>query len=316
MESFMRLFIIGNGFDIFHELKTKYSDYREALDETIVSKFEKMTSNSGMTKEATWRDIEAALGVCWNSLQSSFFSLYSNSFNDCIELETDMEQDFSFIFDFTGVLFYDFINKAQSKDAEPRFHFEKDDIFVNFNYTNTLERVYSISPERILHIHGMLDNIQPSGFLGSDILPSFNSIEEAEVSEPIVKAKYWNSDLVRSKIQFGAYPVFPYSGSITDDRTLHEIQRMHELFVKNPEQNMDKLQKFISEYHPEIIDEVIISGPSIGECDLPYFVKILMPTLKHSKWSFYCFSPKDMENYTSICAANGITPNWLKYSEV
>ena len=312
----MRLFIIGNGFDIFHGLHTKYSDYRNFLDETIVSRFEKMADNAGLTKEATWSDIETTLGVCWNSLQSSYFSLYSNDENDCIELRTDMEQDFSFIFGFTGELFYSFINTAQTKAVKPVFHFEKDDIFVNFNYTNTLERIYNILPERILHIHGMLDDIQPMSFVGSDILPRFNTLEEAEVIEPIVKAKNWNSELVRSTIQFGAYPVIPYSGSITDDKVIKEIQELQDLFVKHPEHNMSVLQKFISNFQPETIDEVVISGTSIGKCDSPYFVKILMPNLKHSKWSFYCFSPKDMNNYTSICGANGITPNWLQYPKV
>lgn len=312
----MRLFIIGNGFDVFHDLHTKYSDYRDFLDATIVSEFERWAGEAGLTKETTWSDVEAALGVCWNSLQSSFFSLYSNSEKDCIELETDMETDFSFVFHFTGELFYSFINKAQNKKVKPIFQFERDDIFINFNYTNTLERVYCILPERILHIHGMVNDIQPNSFIGSDVLPRFNTVEEAEVLESIVKAKNWNSEYVRSTIQFGAYPVIPYSGSITDDRALEQIQEIQELFVKHPEQNMSTLQKFINGFKLEAIDEVVISGTSIGKCDLPYFVKVLMPCLKHSKWSFYCYSPKDMDNYTSICKNNGITPHWLHYPKV
>ena len=41
--------------------------------------------------------------------------------------------------------------------SPPAFNMDSSQIYLNFNYTNTLERIYHISPKKILHIHGSLE---------------------------------------------------------------------------------------------------------------------------------------------------------------
>lgn len=62
----MNLYIIGNGFDLFHNMKTRFEDFRDFLsdkDFTLLSEFEtfySITNNEGyLIKE--WNNLEEIL---------------------------------------------------------------------------------------------------------------------------------------------------------------------------------------------------------------------------------------------------------------
>lgn len=66
----MRLFIIGNGFDLAHGLKTKYEDFRKYLEENnenFLYRLEYMygfcrESNKKYVEKYLWQDFEKNLG--------------------------------------------------------------------------------------------------------------------------------------------------------------------------------------------------------------------------------------------------------------
>jgi len=57
----------------------------------------------------------------------------------------------------TEVASIDFKNFDRRSDIDNVFSTCKDSYFLNFNYSFTLENLYAIDPERILHIHGKAD---------------------------------------------------------------------------------------------------------------------------------------------------------------
>ena len=79
---------------------------------------------------------------------------------------------------------------------------DKSALYITFNYTNTLERVYNIDNDNIFHIHGNLDLVDYRIILDW-VIPSFSTIEEAEVAEQ-VKVNEINNDTVGKHIQFGS----------------------------------------------------------------------------------------------------------------
>jgi hypothetical protein len=49
-------------------------------------------------------------------------------------------------------------NKIEHDDIPKKFIFDKNDYFITFNYTKTLELIYDIRPDNIIHLHGSLSN--------------------------------------------------------------------------------------------------------------------------------------------------------------
>ena len=68
----MKLYIVGNGFDCHHNLKTSYNHYREFLSNTypqMVIDYEKFPYLDIL--DSPWSDIERALAIDYRSLMEN-----------------------------------------------------------------------------------------------------------------------------------------------------------------------------------------------------------------------------------------------------
>ena len=163
----MKLFIIGNGFDLAHRYKTSYGSFREYLSEN------KTTSGTfyihdifSDASKSDWSNFEQLLEdydfVDWGSSYASDIYVeddkeqdrnmsYNNRLNDsyseiAISLPSTIRAELcSFIEQATSHK----TNKIEmvEKLIKPR------DLFVTFNYSFTLEDIYKIQKTQILHIH-------------------------------------------------------------------------------------------------------------------------------------------------------------------
>ena len=144
----MDLVIIGNGFDIAHDLPCRYADFRkylEATEDDGISFLEALFPERTGEKLLLWCDFEEAI-------------LYpDNAFLDDL---LDGEEKEDIVIKAIQILFNKWIKEdvsySQVEKLNPKHpfskHLLKENIFLNFNYTDTLERVYSIYD--VLHIHG------------------------------------------------------------------------------------------------------------------------------------------------------------------
>ena len=127
------LFILGNGFDRAHDLKTSYWHFKKWLMThgrlDVIAELQSLFPAQQDGEFLLWSQFEKALtlydkaaveGWAWDSLYLA------------IEEEDGKETVTS-----GGILDLDCSAK-----------------FITFNYTETLERLYSIPADRILHIHG------------------------------------------------------------------------------------------------------------------------------------------------------------------
>ena len=57
----MKLYVIGNGFDLWHDVPTRYSQFYEFAKETL-DEIEDYYS-CGMMQSAPWHDFESSLGT-------------------------------------------------------------------------------------------------------------------------------------------------------------------------------------------------------------------------------------------------------------
>lgn len=168
-----KLFIIGNGFDLCHGYKTKYTDFKKYLEQNgsgypIGSSFQIYDLFSDVD-EGTWGDLENELPNIDFSSWASWFSSDLNLDLEDKEFDWEVARNKSLLEDFREIkeklsnalscALNDFILEATENKNHKKCKFKKlfgmVDKFITFNYSYILEDIYSINPNNILHIHGV-----------------------------------------------------------------------------------------------------------------------------------------------------------------
>jgi len=168
--------------------------------------------------------------------------------------------------------------------------FDKRDLFINFNYTHTLERIYGIGIERVLHVHGEVGK-------GNLLL----GYPEGNFSPENIQ------DDVRKK---GREPYIEvalreYINNLEDCyvRTAYEkLADKVESFKK--EFQIGPVEKFLSNYE---IDEIVVYGHSCA-IDFPYF-EYLNHQFPDAQWTFYAFDESTQWNIKDMVSDIGINKN-------
>lgn len=137
-----KLYIIGNGFDIAHNLPTKYTHFKDYLKAHNIKLFSILNANEIYEEDELWTDLESALG----HPSIAFVNKINN------------------LFGFDNVIGKNLIDKIKEElgkwicsiaydDVKPKYKFNDTDRFFSFNYTDTLGFVYGISFDKIKYIH-------------------------------------------------------------------------------------------------------------------------------------------------------------------
>ncbi|MBQ9984137.1 MAG: bacteriophage abortive infection AbiH family protein [Lachnospiraceae bacterium] len=271
----LKLFIIGNGFDIAHGMNTSYEDFREYL----LSQCPKTVKLNGLLPQskqlsdgAVFYPINEVLvfiediiskveGDKWSDLENTLGCLeYDEYLDDWIEYESDNpfhevyrnQEKVHVIFDLISKIPHYFNNwirtislesVTQKKDFRKLINNRKD-YFLTFNYTKTLEDIYEC--QNVCHIHGVQ---------GSDLLFGHGNSED-------YCDEYMNS----------------YIGSEG------ELSELHYKLRKNTEKAIKDNQNFFSGLSKRIC-EIYSYGFSFSDVDLVYIAKICQKlNTKKMKW--------------------------------
>ncbi len=295
----MRLYIVGNGFDLHHGLKTSFKDYLKYLKrhnpDTLASiRHSKYFIGNCVdvfnAKDPFWTDVEGNLEFAYEDmLDDSVEYLDWNEESDArwhrAEFDSEMkvkEIDTSFATDSLA----NWIRDVDVLKAKRIVAFEQSDVFVSFNYTETLEKVYGISPERILHIHGCIIAPESLQFGNPNQTPT-------QIRKEAEKA-YGDHEYYGMSIEPAAdnYTALAYS------------------FSKDIDSNIPKLEEFLV---GKVIEEVVIMGHSYFGVDKPYYEKLLIPRFMKATWTIYCYTDKDFDDaqkYISDKNLNGKAVYW------
>lgn len=271
-----KLFIIGNGFDIAHNLPTKYSDYREFLRKTdnnidFLMKLEKTYELMGDI-DVWWRDFETNLGKGYNfevEFESMAYQTIDEMVTDDGEVMYDIEDTLKKYFE----QYYEFMNKlndtvlewvnsidiSKTKRITSRIE-NSESYYFTFNYTDLLEKLYGICPARVCHIHG--SKYDKSVIMGHGNTAAIDQFREQALEAENRFAKN------EATIANGIYEF--YCASFKDTK---KIINEHTLVFK--------------EYCG--IKEVHVFGHSFGMVDIPYFKAIKKHIMKDADWYFYIY---------------------------
>ncbi|MCG1770403.1 AbiH family protein [Staphylococcus epidermidis] len=171
----MNLYIIGNGFDIDHGIKSKYIDFKHFLENSLdinAKVLLDVIENSYRNNDnMLWKDLEKSIGEL--DLDYYIEKDVKNLTNAIMFTE-----NFSCLFKKWVNYLRDFeiIKESTKKNLKHLFN-ENRDVFFSFNYTPTLEKIYNINKDNIKYIH-MVKNGESYEF-GHEKIGKINEIGHA-----------------------------------------------------------------------------------------------------------------------------------------
>ncbi|MDK1895491.1 bacteriophage abortive infection AbiH family protein [Klebsiella sp. K4-172] len=257
----MRLYIIGNGFDIRHGLPTGYKHFKSYVKERDKELYEAIEEFLPAGDE--WNDLEKALGEidydnildkCEVFLVPYSAEDWSDAFHHDYQYEVDkithllserLKEHFT-----NWVKGIDITIAHTPNQYIPPIPMES--IYFSFNYTNTLQQVYSIPESNIIHIHG-------------------NCCCDKDI-------KLGHGFKIEKSLN-------PYAGPDQDSRIAEAYDNINEYFgttFKPVEDIIKDRNDFFSSL--KNVHEVFIFGHSLAEIDGEYFSKINKNIQGNSQW--------------------------------
>lgn len=164
------LYFIGNGFDIHHGINSSYLNYCNWLEENEPDIYFQLCDLYGISTEENeakewWSDFENMLSeidlndYVDNIVVENYPDFSKDDFRDrdYHTAEITAENELSTLIYHIKRTFNAWIASLDKADCTKRIHLiRKDSLFITFNYTRTLEDVYRIPNNQVIHIHGMV----------------------------------------------------------------------------------------------------------------------------------------------------------------
>ena len=269
-----KLFIIGNGFDLAHDLPTRFDpDFKN-----IARKYEQDSFwDLYQSREGDiWSDFENLLGYPdFNTLEEIFYGYEPDYLSD---RESDREriihqvqlngnlQDALYAFAYEAE---ESLCNIQANDFIERI-LDSAGYYITFNYTHTMEEIYNIPREQILHIHGEVgENNLELGYPKGNFTPEKYSYD------------------ARGKGR-GPYVEIDLEDRIDGIEDYYIRTAYAELFDKcksfYKESRIDLLEDFLDKNQCKV-EEIIVYGHSCA-IDFDYF-SYLNIRYSNAYWKFY-----------------------------
>ena len=283
----MKLYIIGNGFDIAHGILCRYSDFYKYLEKKRYDVLEEMEQYYDVYEGSDlWSDFERELeeNICYDSLVEIIIKNAPNFTSDDFrstdwhDAAFEIEHKCDVLLDKIQSSFEEWIESLELNSVMEKYEIDRTAHFFTFNYTEVLELVYKIPSENIMHIHNKVGKRLIFGH-GKDI-------KKFDVKKALYG--YDNTHL------------------IIDDEKDEFMDFGHEKYAEiaickfydNMCKHTDKIINTHLNYFHSLsdIDEIIVFGHSYNEIDYPYFKKISESISNKASWILHYFSDKDKVN--------------------
>ncbi|RGA12930.1 hypothetical protein DPZ15_24975, partial [Klebsiella pneumoniae] len=257
----MRLYIIGNGFDIRHGLPTRYKHFKSYVAKNDKELYDAIEEYIPAGDE--WNELESALGEIDYELilqNSEMFLVtyntedWSDAYHHDYQYEVDkitrmlsarLKEQFA---DWVkGINIADAYNSEQYIPPIPR-----ESLYFSFNYTNTLQQIYAVPDAQIMHIHGNCS---------------------------------YDEDLILGHSFRVEKSLNPYIGPDQDIRIAEAYDSIDKYFGNTFKPSEDIIKEenvFFSSL--KNVDEVIVLGHSLAEVDGEYFAEINKSIPKSARW--------------------------------
>lgn len=277
----MKLFIIGNGFDKGHGLNTSYWDFRTYL-KNMYPEFLYAFESHYYIYPANYE--EAQKNLLWNELEKNLANIDEDVIiDDALQMDIALESGDVGIEDtlyeyFTEEYKYierlakylkQWVRTIRIRDVKPKtslINNFQEALYITFNYTAVLERVYGISEGRIIHIHGSLRDHECDPVLGHGNIERIEQIDER----------------------------LEEAGRMYDEKEI-SICKVIRDYYESTYKDVNRYVYKLSRVSNKNIDEIYVIGHSVAEVDLPYFRYIENCTHRQSNWIVYFFNKEEKD---------------------
>lgn len=254
------LIILGNGFDLYFGLSTKYSDFVKYL-----SSYKQ--EEKKYIQQLQLFDVSADSNELWLNFEEKLSFINKDVLNDFDDFE-ELKALFGLIDNankIIGDLFSSWIKSLKCNvDKEKYFlqNFISDSFFINFNYTLTAEKNFNVKKSDIYHIHGTAHGNIVFGHKPVNIVQNYLDAFEANAL----------NNTKNTRIQFEKYSLVEDLLKKTEKSTQKIIKNFKKLLINNFDIDLSK------------VENIYIIGISYSEVDYPYFE--YLSNHINAKWYF------------------------------
>ncbi len=267
------LYIIGNGFDLFHGLNTSYLGFYCWLIEkghmSFVSMMERIFPRliENKRENLLWSDFESALG----SYNLEYIHKEFGPKKEQSEVDYDLQEQASVKIRPTlnniNILLKEWAidrsNKIEISKETNKLQLPKESFYLSFNYTTVLEELYKIPENNVLHIHGSAMKPEDQLIVGHKTVPV--GIECDDVN------KKKSLELIMNEMQ--------------------KFYKQTSEIISNNSEKFDRLKD---------VDRVVVLGHSLSKIDMPYFNKVIETIKEDSHWHFSAHDVKGIANVHNL----------------
>lgn len=243
------LYIIGNGFDLYHRIPSSYWHFRNYVKSKNESLFEALERY--FNPDQLWSDFEATLADLDTDHildeASNYFEHYgaddwSDSYHHDYQYEIGQRIELVTI-DLRKIFTEWILSLEIPTHSDYLLKLDREAIFLNFNYTSTLSRLYKVDRSYITYIHNEAKDLESNLLLGHGVNP-------VPISETNIEDQ--------------------------DPRIVEGQQIIDEYFVNS----YKPVENIISENEDffkalKSVKKVYIYGHSLSDVDVPYFREII-----------------------------------------
>ena len=235
-----KLYIIGNGFDLHHGLKTSYTDFRNyAKKGNYLWNLLSDIYGDAIYNDMWWRDFEEMLA------QIDFPHLLKSKNGEALGFMKPR----NLLKGSLPPLFGSWIKKIGSTvEPDNSLGIDSDSLFFSFNYTMLLENVYGVKEDNVWHIHNSIKR-------PDDIIVG----HDCDFRELFVRLNQFRNDhpeeLIRTDIT---------------DMIIQEVANGAKKVKVRIAQNEDRFYDQFSS-----IKHFVVMGFSLNDIDLPYIEEMI-----------------------------------------
>ena len=285
-----KLYVIGNGFDLHHGLPTSYKAFHKYVQKNhpdIENDFDEYFRFS-LDQDGLWADFENGLGS-FNWL--SFFDQHNQTDpleenfkpGEAFGLEDGLIQEKDELIERIRLAFEEWLTQISLDSIIKKLEIDSNSKFLSFNYSLTLEKVYGISSNEVLHIHGEIESNLGSLIFGHD-QELEEEVEELDENGDSNRTLFSDSENVAKSIYYS--------------------------FQKPVEDTIEENIEFFESLNN--VEEIIILGHSLNSIDIPYFIEIKKYVKNRCIWNVSFYGSDEIAEHHDALSKIGVKSEYIK----
>ncbi|MEQ3164357.1 bacteriophage abortive infection AbiH family protein [Parabacteroides goldsteinii] len=293
------LYLIGNGFDLHHEIPSSYRDYHKWLSKQQPDVADQLDQIYG-TDDQWWCDFENSLGALeietyikgLNDLYPDILSEDHRDRDNYVMPDT-AKSELITLYKNVRKSFYSWILSLPCGNSDKKLKIiTTDAFFITFNYTETLQDLYNIPNDSILHLHGRASQHDDL------ILGHGRSYEEIKKSTTIDPPKELTDEGDIEDWFNGNYdPIIEETTKNVIDEVSQQMKDVKGIIAHN-QIKINEVAK---------VSNIYAYGLSFSSVDLPYLDAIISKIdVSKVKWIISYYSGYDKQKIEQYMSSKGI----------